>query len=54
MHYGIIKNPYILLKGSVSGAQKRLITFTEAIRPKKNTPEAPQIIYISTESKQGK
>ncbi|MBS3114592.1 50S ribosomal protein L3 [Candidatus Woesearchaeota archaeon] len=54
LNYGVVKNPYILLKGSVSGAQKRLIRFTDAIRPKKNVPEAPQITYISAESKQGR
>ena len=53
VNYGIVKNSYVLLKGSVSGAQKRLIRITEAIRPKKNVPEAPQIAYTSIESKQG-
>lgn len=54
LNYGVVKNPYILIKGSVSGTQKRLIRFTDAIRPKKNVPEAPQITYISAESKQGR
>ena len=55
VNYGIIKNPYIILKGSIAGAQKRLIRFTEAIRVNKAIPkEAPQIAYISTESKQGR
>ena len=53
VNYGIVKNSYVLLKGSVSGAQKRLIRITETIRPKKNVPEAPQIAYTSIESKQG-
>ena len=54
LHYGIVKNPYILVKGSIGGAQKRLIRFTNAVRQKKNLPEAPQIIYTSLESKQGR
>ncbi len=54
VHYGIIKNPYVLIKGSIAGTQKRLIRFTNAVRPKKNVLEAPQISYTSTESKQGR
>ncbi|MBD3259481.1 50S ribosomal protein L3 [Candidatus Woesearchaeota archaeon] len=33
--YGAVKNPYILIKGSIGGPKKRLITLTEPIRPKK-------------------
>jgi len=54
VNYGFVKNPYILLKGSIAGHQKRLIRFTEAIRSKKIVEEAPQITYTSTESKQGR
>ena len=54
LDYGLVKNSYMLLKGSVSGTQKRLIRLTEPIRPKKNIPEAPQIAYTSIESKQGR
>lgn len=53
LNYGLVKNPYIVLKGSVLGPKKRLIKFSHAIRPKKNIPdEAPAIKYISKESKQ--
>lgn len=49
--YGLVKNKYILIKGSVGGPSKRLIMFTESIRGKKS--EQPlDIKYISTESKQ--
>jgi large subunit ribosomal protein L3 len=49
--YGLVKNKYILIKGSVGGPSKRLIIFTESIRGKKS--EQPlDIKYISTESKQ--
>jgi len=46
--YGIIKNPFILVKGSVAGSTKRLIILTKPIRPNKKIPkEAPSIVYIS-------
>jgi len=54
LNYGLVKNNYLLLKGSVGGPQKRLIRLTDAIRQKKVLPEAPQIVYTSTESKQGR
>lgn len=54
LHYGLVKNPYMLIKGSLSGPSKQLLRFTCAIRPKKKMPEAPQISYTSTESKQGR
>ena len=34
-HYGIIKNPYLVLKGSISGPNKRLIRFNHTTRPNK-------------------
>ena len=49
--YGNVKNEYILVKGSIPGPKKRIIIFTETIRDKKDTA-APEIIYISNESKQ--
>jgi len=45
MHYGVIKNDYLLIKGSIPGAKKRLIRFAEAIRPIKKYPV--EISYIS-------
>jgi large subunit ribosomal protein L3 len=42
--YGIIKNPFILVKGSIPGATKRLIILTNPIRPNRLHPkEAPSI-----------
>ncbi len=53
LRYGDIKNTYILVKGSIPGASKRLIKFTDPIRPNKNIiAEAPKIEFICTESKQ--
>jgi len=54
MNYGIVRNSYILIKGSVPGPSKRLIRLRGAIRSKKIYPTAkPQIKHISTQSKQG-
>ena len=52
--YGNVKNQYLLLKGSIAGARKRLIRFTDAARTHKKVLEAPQLLYTSTESKQGR
>ena len=42
--YGVIKNPYILVRGSIAGSKKRLIRFNNATRPSKKIPkEAPVI-----------
>ena len=47
LRYGVIKNPYVIVKGSVAGTKKRLIRFNFAIRPHKNIPkEAPAIKKI--------
>jgi large subunit ribosomal protein L3 len=53
--YGVVKNQFILIKGSVGGARKRLIKFNFPTRKNKLMVEdAPTITYISTESKQGR
>lgn len=51
--YGIVRNDYILVKGSVPGPKKRLVRISHAIRahPKLGIPE---IVYISKKSQQGK
>jgi len=49
--YGLIKNKYILVKGSIQGPSKRLIILTESIRGKK-LKQFNEVKYISTESKQ--
>lgn len=54
LHYGLVKNNYILIKGSIAGPQKRLIRLTEPTRPKNAASEPLQIAYLSTESKQGR
>lgn len=54
LHYGLIKNPYIIVNGSVPGPAKRLIRLNLSVRPNRLIPkEAPEITNISTESPQG-
>ena len=46
-NYGLVKNDYVLIKGSVAGPKKRLIRLNYAIRPsKKIQKEAPAIRQI--------
>ncbi len=55
IRYGIVKNQWVMLKGSVQGPSKRLIMLREAIRPNPSIPsEPPQIKYIHLGSQQGK
>ena len=53
-HYGIVKNSYILIHGSIPGPTKRLVSMRDAIRYRRGVKvEKPEITYISTTSKQG-
>jgi len=53
-NYGVIRNSYILLHGSIPGPVKRLISMRDAIRYQRGVKvEKPEISYISTTSKQG-
>ena len=55
LRYGLLKGRYLLLQGSVPGPTKRLLRFKPATRPPFKVPRtAPEITFISTESKQGK
>jgi large subunit ribosomal protein L3 len=54
IQYGIIRNKYIIIHGSVPGPVQRLIRLRDPIRRRGVKVErAPEITYISTESKQG-
>ncbi len=53
LNYGEVSGNYMLLKGSVPGPKKRLIRLRPAIRGDKQQIGAPQVSYISVESKQG-
>jgi len=45
-NYGLIKNDYLILKGSIAGPKKRLIRVVESIRPKKSLRMVPEIKKI--------
>jgi large subunit ribosomal protein L3 len=51
--YGLVKNGFVVLKGSVPGPSKRLVMLRKAVRPIGKHNDAPDITYISTASKQG-
>ena len=54
INYGLVKSDYLLIKGSLPGAKKRLVRFVRATRPNKQTPnQAPTVEYVSLRSKQG-
>lgn len=55
IRYGLVKNDFMLLLGSVPGPKKRLIRFRESMRPKKTFEQSvPEITYINKLSQQGK
>jgi len=46
-HYGLLKNDYILIKGSVAGPSKRVIRLTRPMRPDRLVPkEGPEVENI--------
>jgi large subunit ribosomal protein L3 len=54
LHYGQIRNSYLILHGSVPGPAKRLVRLRDPARlTGVRLEEAPDITYLSTESKQG-
>ncbi len=53
LNYGVIGNRFVMLKGTVPGSAKRLIRMRPAIRPTAVPRGAPEISYVSRESKQG-
>jgi large subunit ribosomal protein L3 len=54
LHYGIVRNDYIVIHGTVPGITKRVVRLREPVRfTGAALKEAPQISYISLESKQG-
>ncbi|MFH1592560.1 MAG: 50S ribosomal protein L3 [Candidatus Woesearchaeota archaeon] len=50
LHYGLVKNDYIVLKGSVAGPAKKTIILTPAVR--KGNAGSLEILSIDLESKQ--
>ncbi len=51
-HYGVLKNDYLLIKGSLAGPCKRLIRLRRAARKGGAAVKAPDLKYVSLESKQ--
>lgn len=55
VNYGVVRNGYLLLHGSIPGPAKRLIRLREAARYLRGIEVAePQVAYVSTASKQGR
>jgi len=55
LRYGNLKNPYLLIEGSIPGPEKRTIRLRTPARPPKEVIEqAPTITHISLESPQGR
>lgn len=52
VRYGLVKNEYVMVKGSVGGPRKRLVTMTVPRRTKRVYKEIPKITYVSVRSKQ--
>lgn len=53
-YYGVVRNEFVLVSGSVPGSIKRLIRMRDAIRPPAKVYEGVNLLYISTSSKQGR
>ena len=54
LNYGVLKNEYAVVKGSVPGSKKRLVRMRTCIREPIHLPKgAPKITFISTRSQQG-
>jgi large subunit ribosomal protein L3 len=53
LHYGILQNPYVLVKGSVPGPVKRLVRIRPAVRQGEHIARTPVIEFVSVQSKQG-
>jgi len=54
LHYGVVRNEYVLVSGSVPGSVKRLVRMRDAIRPPEAEFDGINLIYVSTTSKQGR
>ncbi len=52
LHYGLVRNKYVVIHGSIPGPTKRLVKMRDVTRFR-GEDVAPEIAYISRESKQG-
>lgn len=53
LHYGVVRNPYVLIKGSIPGPAKRLVRIRPAVRQGEHMERQPAIEHVSIQSKQG-
>jgi len=53
LNYGVLRNAYVVIKGSVPGPAKRLIRIRPAIRQGEHVVRSPAIQFVSVQSKQG-
>ncbi len=53
LNYGLVRGDYVLLKGSIPGPSKRLVRLREPMRSKATAMGEPQLLHVSTQSKQG-
>lgn len=53
LHYGEVRNPYLVIKGSIPGPAKRLIRIRPAIRQGEHKIRVPVIEFVSMRSRQG-
>ena len=51
LHFGIVNDEYLILKGSVPGPVRRIVTLKVPVRPIKFKAEPPKILQVSTISK---
>eukprot|EP00959_Pyramimonas_sp_CCMP1952_P003554 74994-Pyramimonas_sp.AAC.1 len=54
-HYGILRNDYLMIKGGVAGARKRVLTLRRSLVPqtRKLATEEIKLKFIDTSSKMG-
>ena len=54
-HYGIVKNDFVILKGSISGTKKRVVTLRKSlmVHTSRRDLEKVQLKFIDTSSKFG-
>ncbi len=53
LHYGIVKNQYVLIHGSVPGTPKRVIRFRDPVRQTLENVKEIKMTYISRKSNMG-
>lgn len=55
VHYGLVKNDFLMLKGSVMGIRKRVITLRKSLNPPISRSALEDVVlkFIDTSSKYG-